>query len=65
MAQYPRDAVTRILTKLLAGEEDNVRRFPASSDYYKGRASGLQTALELLAMDENDALPKEVKADAR
>jgi hypothetical protein len=57
MAQYTREAVARILTALLAGAEADERRFAASRDYHGGRVSGLRTALELLTMDENDALP--------
>lgn len=55
MSQMPRDAVVRVLQKLLAGAEADARQF--SRDYYDGRASGLRTALEILAMDEDDVLP--------
>lgn len=63
MSQLPRDAVVRILQKLMAEAEDDVRSFASSPDYYKGRVSGIKTALDVLAMDEDELLPR-VATDA-
>lgn len=58
MAQYSREAVTRILASLLTGAEADARRFTATSEYHSGRVAGLTTAIELLTMDEDDGLPR-------
>lgn len=58
MAQIPRESAVRILQTILADAEDFANKYPASSEWYKGRAAGVQSAIDILTKDENEFLPK-------
>ena len=57
MAQIPRGSVVSILNALLTVAKANAARANPRGDYHKGRVSGLETALDVLAMDEDEVLP--------
>lgn len=58
MAQLPRESVVAILQTLLVTAEANAaRRGVYLRDYYEGRASGIQSALDILTKDEDYFLP--------
>lgn len=54
MAQIPRESVVSILKSIKASEEEMARQAKSSMsrEYHDGRASGLQSAIDVLTMDE-------------
>lgn len=58
MAQIPRESVVRILQTILADAEVCANKYPASREWYTGRASGVQSAIDILTKDEAEFLPK-------
>lgn len=57
MPRMPRESVVNILKTLLASTEANARRSSASREWLDGRASGIQSALDILTLNEDDLLP--------
>jgi len=53
----PRESVVNILKTLLASTEAAARLSSASQEWYDGRASGIQSALDILTLDEDELFP--------
>lgn len=53
MSELPRASVVSILETLLAAALADAARFKHSAEHHEGRASGLQTAIDLLTKDED------------
>lgn len=62
MALIPRESVVSILRALKVGEDEMARqaKSPLSKEYHDGRASGLQSALDVLTMDERAPFETEI-----